>query len=56
MYQLMYARQIAKHGVEEAIKADEGLAKGVNTYNGKCTDKNVADSLNIEYTSIYNLI
>ena len=41
MYQLMYARQIAK---------------GVNTYNGKCTDKNVADSLNIEYTNIYNLI
>lgn len=53
---LKYGRQIARYGVEEAIKADAGLAQGVNTYDGKCTDKNVAESLNIEYTDIYSLI
>lgn len=53
---LRYAREIAGKGLIEAIKADAGLAKGVNTYNGKCTDENVAKSLNIEYTDIYSII
>ncbi len=47
-----YAKQIAKLGMEEAVKRNPGLANGVNIYNGKCTNQNVAESVGIEYTSL----
>lgn len=46
-----YARSIANHGLEAAIRMDAGLAHGLNIYNHKCTNKNVADSLGLEYTN-----
>ena len=51
-----YGRMIAKYGLEEAVKRDAGLANGVNIYNHKCTNKNVADSLNLEYTDLFEII
>lgn len=51
-----YARSIANHGLEAAIQMDKGLAHGVNIYAHKCTNKNVADSLKIEYTDVDTLI
>ena len=51
-----YGSMIAKFGLEEAVKKDAGLAKGVNIYNHKCTNKNVADSLNLEYTNLFEVI
>lgn len=51
-----YARLIANHGFEEAIKMDAGLLNGVNVYNHHCTNKNVADSLGYDYVEIGNLI
>lgn len=47
-----YGMLMANNGLEAAVKMDEGLANGVNVYNHKCTNKNVADSLNIEYTQL----
>lgn len=47
-----YGLMIANLGLEEAIKQDVGLANGVNIYDHKCTNKNVADSLNLEYVNI----
>lgn len=47
-----YAKQIAKYGMEEAVKRNPGLANGVNIYGGKCTNQNVAESVGIEYTSL----
>ncbi len=51
-----YAKMMAKCGLEEAIKKDKGFALGVNIYNGKCTNKNVAKSLDLEYEDIKGLI
>jgi len=51
-----YARLMANKGFEEAVKADKGLAKGVNIYGGKCTNKNVAKSLNLEYVDLNTII
>lgn len=51
-----YGSMIAKYGLEEAVKKDTGLANGVNIYNHKCTNKNVADSLNLEYTDLFEII
>lgn len=51
-----YGRMIAKYGLEEAVKRDAGLANGVNIYNHKCTNKNVADSLNLEYTNLFEVV
>ena len=48
-----YARMMANHGLEAALKMDEGLAHGLNIYNHKCTNKNVALSLGLEYTNAY---
>ncbi len=47
-----YAKQMAKLGMEEAVKRNPGLANGVNIYAGKCTNKNVAESVGVEYTSL----
>ncbi len=47
---LPYALKLANKGYREAMKADEPLLKGLNVWNGKVTNKLVADSLGLEYT------
>ncbi len=44
-----YAMLMADNGLEEAVRMDEGLAKGLNIYKGLCTNKNVSIALNLEY-------
>ena len=51
-----YAAMIADMGLESACRKDRGLADGVNIYCGKCTNKNVADSLRLEYTDINTIL
>ncbi len=51
-----YGMMIADNGLEAAVKMDKGLANGVNVYAGKCVNKNVADSLKLEYTDLFELI
>lgn len=41
---LKYARDIAKLGLEEAVRRDEALRKGVNIYKGQVTHAAVAQS------------
>lgn len=53
---LKYARLIANNGLEKAVELDKGLAEGVNVYNHKCTNKSVADSLALEYTSLLSIL
>lgn len=53
---LPYALDLANKGFEQAIKDDEGLKEGVNTYAGKLTYEAVATSQNLEYTPLENLI
>lgn len=53
---LPYTLKLANKGFYEAIRSDAGLKAGVNTYAGHCTYEGVADSQNLQYTSIDELI
>lgn len=53
---LRFGLSIADHGLERASAIDQGLAEGINCYDGKCTYKGVADSLGIAYVPIRELI
>jgi alanine dehydrogenase len=53
---LPYALKLANKGFFEAIRSDEGLKAGVNTYAGHCTYEAVAASQELRYTSIDALV
>lgn len=50
------ALKIANKGIVAAAKDDSTIYTGVNTYQGKATSKAVADSLELQYTSLADLI
>jgi alanine dehydrogenase len=47
---LPYALKLANLGLEEALKTDSSLLKGLNTYKGRLTNRSVAEALNLKYT------
>ncbi|MFH0889934.1 MAG: alanine dehydrogenase [Candidatus Aenigmatarchaeota archaeon] len=47
-----YLLKIATQGIDKATKADESIRKGINTYDGKLTNKKVADALGIKYQEL----
>jgi alanine dehydrogenase len=49
---LRYTLRLANLGFEAAVKADAGLAKGLNTHKGKLTYKAVAEAFNLPYTPV----
>jgi alanine dehydrogenase len=53
---LPYLLQIANKGPEKAMKENEALLLGLNSYKGYITYKAVADSLGLEYHSALELI
>ena len=53
---LPYAVKLANKGFFEAIRSDEDLKAGVNTYAGHCTYEAVAAAQGISYTSVDALI
>ena len=54
---LKYGLQIARYGLEEACRRNEVIYSAINTYQGKLTYKNVADSFaGYQYTDIRTLI
>jgi alanine dehydrogenase len=53
---LRYGLEIANKGLEQAAKDNPAIALGVNTYAGKITCKNLADSFDdVEYTDLQTL-
>lgn len=52
---LKFGLQIAGKGLEQACKENDVIYSGINTYDGKLTCKNVADSFNVEHTEIKEL-
>src|SRR5690606_2119818 len=46
---LKYALDLANKGAERALKEDEALRKGLNTYQGKVTYKAVAEAVGLPY-------
>jgi alanine dehydrogenase len=53
---LGYALAIANEGVEAAVRGSTHLAAGVNTWDGACTVKGVADAVGVEYTSLSSML
>lgn len=49
---LKYGLQIAQKGLETACKDNDVIYSGINTYDGKLTCKNVADSFEMDYSDI----
>lgn len=53
---LRYGLKLADRGIEEACRASSVLARGVNTYQGKCTCPGVAEAFGIEYLAMDSLL
>jgi alanine dehydrogenase len=51
-----YALDLANRGFIEAVKGDPALAKGVNVYKGRVTNKGVAKAHGLEYRPLNKLI
>ena len=51
-----YAKMMANLGLENAMRKDPGLMRGLNIYEGKCVNLNVAQSLGLEYTPVEQVI
>jgi alanine dehydrogenase len=47
---LPYALKLANLGYREALRKDAALRKGLNVFQGKVTDRLVAEALGLEYT------
>jgi alanine dehydrogenase len=50
---LDYILNIADNSLTNALMADEGLAKGVCTYKGICTNEFIANSFDLDYKKIH---
>jgi alanine dehydrogenase len=48
-----YILEIADNGLSHALLRDTGLAKGVCTYNGFCSNENIAEAFNIEFRRLH---
>ena len=53
---LKYARDIARFGLEEAVRRDEALRKGVNVYRGKVTHAAVASGVGEKVVELATLV
>lgn len=48
-----YISDIADNGLSRALLSDAGLAKGVCTYKGTCTNENIADAFGLEFRRLH---
>jgi alanine dehydrogenase len=48
----LYAEEICALGVEEAVRSNQALARGVNTWDGKCTHAAVATAAGVPFTPL----
>jgi alanine dehydrogenase len=53
---LPYAVEIANRGLEDAVREDDALARGVNVYRGAVTNAAVAEAHGTEHTPLSTLI
>ena len=53
---LPYTRMLANQGFEKAVRANAGLAEGVNVYKGEITYEAVATSQGRKYTALADLL
>jgi len=48
---LRYILRLAGKGLQDALHADAGLLKGLNTYKGQMTHPAVAEAFSLRYTA-----
>ncbi len=48
-----YLNAIADSGLANALLGDPGLAKGVCTFNGFCSNENIAEAFNLEFRRLH---
>ena len=53
---IKYLSNIVNKGLVEAIKTDNSLASGINTFNGQLTNEGVAKALNMDYVELSSII
>ncbi|MGH2701615.1 MAG: alanine dehydrogenase [Actinomycetota bacterium] len=53
---LPYAMTLAAGGIKAAVASDPTLAKGVNTYEGECVYRPVAEAHGLSFTSLADLL
>ena len=53
---LPYGLRLARLGLEEAVAADSGPAKGVNVYQGYITYPAVAEAFGLDFTPLSELL
>ena len=53
---LPYALEIANRGLEDAVRSDHALARGVNTYEGQLTNPGVAEAHDVESVALSSLV
>ena len=53
---IKYALDLANKGFREAVQSDPALAKGVNTIDGHCTYKGVAEAFKLKYEPLEKFI
>lgn len=53
---LPFLREASELGIHEVLKADRGLARGVCTYKGYCTNRAAARAFQLPYTEIETLL
>ncbi len=50
---LEYIQNIADNGLANAVLSDEGMSKGICTYNAFCTNETIANIFNLEYRRLH---
>jgi alanine dehydrogenase len=53
---LRYGLLIAEQGLEKACRMNHDIKQGVNVYNGHCVYKNVAKSLDFDFTELDSVL
>ena len=53
---LPYALEIANRGLDDAVREDPALARGVNTYGGQLTNAGVAEAHDMESVALSSLV
>jgi alanine dehydrogenase len=53
---LPYVREVADLGIQGAVQADPGFAKGVCVFDGKCTNSPIAKVFNLQWQDLSQMI
>lgn len=51
-----YLLEIGEKGIDDAIKSNEALASGINLYKGQVTNQGLADSLDLSYKELHQVL